>query len=318
MRQTWLHLIKCPVGNSFQHQNSQAIELSIMEITREVTPLTKNDCFAIFSREKNGFDFPLHNHEHIEINLIMNGTGARRIVGNHIGEIEDCELVCIGPNLAHGWFNNQRTDKTIREVTIQFQKDLFDEKFLKKNQLVNIRNMFENAKRGILYSKSTIDKIAPRIVSLTQKSGFDSILELLSILNQLSMSKGIRLLSDSTFVEEEYNYASRRVEKVFDFMNNNFHEHITLSEVAKVANMADASFSRFIKSQTGNSFVENLNEIRLGHVSRMLIDTTRSISEIAYRCGFNNMANFNRTFKNNKGLTPKEFRENFVGKRVFI
>jgi len=241
---------------------------------------------------------------------------ARRIVGNHIGEIDDCELVCIGPNLSHGWFN-KCNDKTIKEVTIQFQKDLFDEKLLRKNQLVHIRNMFKHAKRGILYSRQTIDEIAPRIVSLPQKSGFDSILELLSILNKLSTSKNTKLLSDSTFVGREGNYASRRVEKVFEFMNNHYHENITLSQAARVANMADASFSRFIKAQTGNSFVDTLNEIRLGHISRMLIDTTLSIAEIAYNCGFNNMANFNRTFKNKKRLTPKEFRENFAGRYIF-
>jgi len=289
-----------------------------MDIIREVTPLTKNDCFAIFSREKNGFDFPLHNHDYLEINLILNGSGAQRIVGNHIGEIEERELVCIGPNLAHGWFNHRCRSKSIKEVTIQFHKDLFDDRLLKKNQLVNIRNMFENAKRGILFSKNTIDDITPRILSLYKKLGFDSILELLSILNHLSLSKDFKLLSDSTFVAEEQNYISRRVEKVFDFMNSNFNEHITLTDAAKIANMADASFSRFIKQRTGNSFVENLNEIRMGHVSRMLIDTSQSVAEIAYKCGFNNMANFNRTFKNKKGLTPKEFRENYVGKRIFI
>ena len=289
-----------------------------MDITREVTPLTKNDCFAIFSREKSGFDFPLHNHDYLEINLILNGTGAQRIVGNHIGEIEERELVCIGPNLAHGWFNHHCQSESIREVTIQFHRDLFDEKFLKKNQLVNIRNMFENSKRGILFSKSTIDAIAPRILALYKKLGFDSILELLSILNHLSVSRDFKLLSDSSFIDEECNYISRRIEKVFEFMNNNFHEHITLADAAQIANMADASFSRFIKYRTGNSFVENLNEIRLGHVSRMLIDTNQSIAEIAYKCGFNNMANFNRTFKGKKGLTPKEFRENYVGKRIFI
>jgi hypothetical protein len=226
-----------------------------MDITREVTPLTKNDCFAIFSRDKTGFDFPLHNHDYLEINLILNGSGAQRIVGNHIGEIEERELVCIGPNLAHGWFNHHCQSESIKEVTIQFHRDLFDEKFLKKNQLVNIRNMFENSKRGILFSKSTIDAIAPRILALYKKLGFDSILELLSILNHLSVSRDFKLLSDSSFIDEECNYISRRIEKVFEFMNNNFHEHITLADAAQIANMDDASFSRFIKHRTGNSFV---------------------------------------------------------------
>jgi len=288
-----------------------------MDFVREVTPLTKNDCFAIFSREKSEFTFPLHNHDYIEINLILNGDGARRIVGNHIGEIGGKELVCVGPNLPHGWFNHKCINDKIKEVTIQFHNDLLNEGLLGKNQLINIRNMFENAKRGILFPAGTVELIAPRIIALYESSGFDSILELLSILNFLSLSQA-ELLSDGSFVDEFHNHASRRIRDVFEFMNENFHQHVTLADVAKVANMAEASFSRFIRHNTGKSFVENLNDFRLGHVTRMLIDTEETIGEISYKCGFNNMANFNRVFKRRKGVTPKEFRENFVSKRVFI
>lgn len=288
------------------------------QLLREITPLTQSDCFTVFSREKKEFDFPLHNHEDIELNLIINGTGAKRIVGDHIGEIEEIELVLVGSNLSHGWFNHNCRSKEIREVTLQFHKDLFDEKFLKRNQLSHIRNMFENAKRGLLFPAETANRIAPRLLELGTQSGFTSILELMSILHELSISRNAKMLSDPTFTKEEYNYNSRRIEKVFDYMNAHFSVAISLTEVAKIAGMPDASFSRFIKQRTGYTFIDSLNEIRLGHVSRMLIDTTHSVAEIAYKCGFNNMANFNRTFKSKKGCTPKEFRENYLGKRVFF
>lgn len=289
-----------------------------MNVLREITPLTQSDCFTIFSREKKEFDFPLHEHEDIELNLILDGAGSQRIVGDHISEIEDLELVCIGSNLAHGWFTHKCNSNKIKEVTIQFHPDFLDDRFLKRNQMVNIRNMFENAKRGLLYSKSTVKLIAPRILALYKKGGFDSILELLSILHDLSISRDVKLLSNSTFTPELFNYNSRRIEKVFEYLNDNFHNQIALSKVAEIANMSEVSFSRFMKKRTGFSFIDSLNEIRLGHVSRMLIDTTQSIAEIAYKCGFNNIANFNRTFKNKKGMTPKEFRNKYVGERIFI
>lgn len=289
-----------------------------MNILREITPLTQYDCFTIFSREKSEFDFPFHSHEDIELNLILDGEGSQRIIGDHIYEITNKELVCIGSNLAHGWFTHNCTSKKIREVTIQIHPDLFDEKFLKRNQMINIRNMFENAKRGIAFHPGTIEIISPRIIALYKKGGFDSILELLSILHDLSISRDTKILSNSTFSPEQYSYNNGCIDKVFEYMNNNFQKQITLSEVSKIANMSEASFSRLIKRHTGFSFVDNLNEIRLGNVSRMLIDTTYSIAEIAFKCGFNNMANFNRTFKNKKGLTPKEFRNKYVGERIFI
>ncbi len=289
-----------------------------MDILREITPLTPHDCFSIFSREKQQFDFPLHTHDDIELNLILDASGSQRIVGDHIEVIGDKELILVGSNLSHGWFSNQSCNNCIKEITIQFHKDLFDDKFLRRNQMVNIRNMIEHSKRGILFPESVIDAISPRILNLKNKTGFDSILELLSILHDLSISRGIRLLSDSTFTMENYKYDSRIIEKVFEYLNTNFRQQINLIDVAKVVNMSEVSLSRFVKRHTGFSFLESLNEIRLGHVSRMLLDTTLTISEIAFNCGFNNMANFNRIFKAKKGLTPNEFRKKYEGIRIFI
>ncbi len=291
------------------------------ELLREITPLTQNDCFTVFSRTKSTFDFPLHYHEEFELNFIQNAKGAKRIIGDSMGEIEDYELALIGPNLQHGWFTNFCTTTEIKEVTIQFHKDLLDDKFLRRNQLSFIRSMLEKSTRGILFSEETTKQLAPRINTLNQKHGFDSVLELFSILHDLSISRNFKILSDSSFNrQEQVTYSSRRVERAFEHMNQNFHKVISLSDVAKLVNMTDVAFSRFFKTRTGINFIDSLTEIRLGHASRMLIDTTQSIGEIAYRCGFNNISNFNRIFKKKKGCTPKEFRESYnaVGTRVFI
>ncbi|WP_431213130.1 AraC family transcriptional regulator [Puia sp. P3] len=288
-------------------------------IIREITPLTQNDCFTIFSRLKKEFSFPLHYHEELELNLIINAKGARRIVGDHIDTIDDMELVLVGPNLYHAWFTHQCKSEEIREVTIQWHKDLFEDKLLRRNQLSFIRSMMERSKKGILFSRETTEALAPRILSLNQKQGFDSVLELLSILHDLSTSRNMRTLSDASFTNQHFTYNSRRIEVAFEYMNSNYDKQISLGEVAKMVNMTEVSFSRFVKKRTGNTFIDSLNEIRLGHASRMLIDTTHSISEISYHCGFNNISNFNRIFKKKKTCTPKEFRENYnSGTRVFI
>ncbi|MDT4860061.1 HTH-type transcriptional activator RhaS [compost metagenome] len=193
-----------------------------------------------------------------------------------------------------------------------------DETILKRNQLSFIRNLFERSTKGIAFSEETIERIKPRILNLSQKQGFDSVLELLSILHDLSVSRNMLTLSDTAFNNQLFNYNSRRIEKVFEYLNLNNHKPITLADAAKVASMQEVSFSRFIKKRTGKTFIDILNEIRLGHASRMLIDTTNTVFEIAYNCGFNNISNFNRVFKKKKNTTPKSFRENFSGTRVFI
>jgi AraC-like DNA-binding protein len=101
----------------------------------------------------------------------------------------------------------------------------------------------------------------------------------------------------------------------------NFFSFISFSEVAKLANMTQTAFSRFFKTRTRVNFIDSLNDIRLGHARRMLIETTETISEIGYNRGFNNITNFNRLFKKKKNCTPKEFRESYnksTGVRVFI
>ena len=287
-------------------------------LLREITPLTPNDCFTLFSRVKSGFNFPLHYHEEFELNFVRNAAGAKRVVGDHIEEISDLELVLVGPNLQHAWFNHHCKSKEIHEITIQFHKDLFDDKLLRRNQLSFIKNKFDKSVRGILFPRETIQALAPRILELNQKHGFDSVLELISILHDLSISRNLRILSDSAFTNDQFTYNSRRIERTFDYLNKNFDKTITLNEVAKLANMSDVSFSRFFRQRTGNTFVDSLAEIRLGHASRILIESTNSIAEIAYNCGFNNISNFNRIFKKKKGCTPRDFRESFSGTRIFI
>ncbi|MFI5152674.1 MAG: AraC family transcriptional regulator [Chitinophagales bacterium] len=281
------------------------------DIMREITPLTQNDCFTILSRVKKEFSFPLHYHDEFELNFIQNGAGAKRIVGDHIEVIGEWDMVLIGPNLNHSWLNHECKSEEIREITIQWHKDLFDDKFLCRNQLNLLRALFERASLGISFSEETIQVLSPRLVALAEKNGFDSVLELMSILHDLSTSKNMRTLSNSTFSNEQFSYNSRRIEKAFQYMNNNYDRSVTLNEVARLVNMTEVSFSRFIRKRTGNTFIDTLNEIRLGHASKKLIDTTHSISEISYICGFNNISNFNRIFKKKKGCTPKEFRESF-------
>jgi AraC-like DNA-binding protein len=289
-------------------------------ILREITPLTQSDCFTYFYRAKSEFDFPLHYHDEVELNFIKNARGTKRIVGDHVEETGDIELVLVGPGMPHGWFGSGFKKNQIEEITIQFHKDFFDEKFLQKNQLSFIRNMLRRSLRGILFTTETTQRLEPRIYGLGKKQGFDSVLELMSILHDLSISRDFRILSDSGFSDTEiFSYNSRRIEKVMEFIHTSFDKQISLGEAAKIASMTESAFSRFFKLRTGMTFIDCLTEVRLGHASRMLISTTKTIAEVAYSCGFNNISNFNRIFRKKKSCTPRELRESYdQGTRVFI
>lgn len=294
--------------------------MSSRSILKEAPPLKKSDCFSVFARHKTKFDFPVHYHEEYELNFIENAKGVKRIVGDSVEEIEEWELVLIGPNIPHAWFTHKCKTEFF-EITIQFHRDLFPEVFLKRTQLSSIRSLFEASLKGISFSKETILKVAPRLKELEHKTGFDSVIELMSVLNELSADAAPRALSGDKIYNADYIYMdSVRMEKLIEFMNANFSRPLRLGEAAELVGMAETAFSRFFKTKTGINFVDFLNDIRLGHASRMLVDTKTPITDIAASCGFTNISNFNRTFKREKGLTPKDFRTKHgnVGERIFF
>ena len=280
---------------------------------KEITPLIPSDCFTIATRSKSHFTFPLHFHDELELNFIYNGKGAKRIVGNNVELIDDYDLVLLGPGLMHGWFDGDCKSEKIKEITIQFHKDLFDEKLLQKNQLSLIRNMLALSAQGILFDKETAKKVAKNLNRINESKGFASVLEFMFVLHELSVSDNYRVLSSDTFNKTSRSYSqNNRLDVVLDYVTKNFERDITLLEAAKQMNMAETSFSRFFKRTTGITFSEYLIDVRIGHVTRLLIDTQKSIAEIAYECGFNNISNFNRIFKQKKGCTPKEFKEGYT------
>ncbi len=290
------------------------------DIFREITPLSAEDCFVIMNRTKNSFVYPIHIHPEYELNLIQNAKGARRIVGDSIEEIDDLELCLIGnEKLEHGWIDGDSCLNEIHEITIQFHRDLFLESLLKKKQFQSLSVMFENAKKGIVFSRSTIEKVKDRISALSNSmDGFCSVIELIGILHELSFDDQSRMLCNCTFTEDKDSSESRRVQKAISFLQTNYQKEIHLVDVANYVGMTEASFSRFMKKRTGRNFIEYFNDLRLGISSRNLVNTNKSIAEISFECGFNNISNFNRIFKKRKGITPKEFRENYSKMRKLI
>ncbi|MBN2597129.1 AraC family transcriptional regulator [Labilibaculum sp.] len=283
-------------------------------IHREITPLQENDCFLIFDRERNAFNFPIHFHPEFEINYIHKAKGGKRIIGDHIGEIQNKELVMVGPNLYHGWENYKNDSKELlHEITIQFPRELFDDNTLNRNMLKPIRELLNNANRGILFSEDTTRMVEPKLIALSQKRGFDSYLAFQSLLYDLAISREQHLLTNMSFHRQNDFHNSERIERIYKYIQDNFQQKIKLEDAAALINMSVISFSRLIKQRTGKSFVEFVIEIRLGIATRLLIETNKSIAEICFDCGFNNISNFNRIFKKKQDCTPSEFRMNFNG-----
>ena len=290
------------------------------EIMLEITPLAKQDCFYVVERIKNEFNFPIHTHKEFELNYIENAPNALRTVGDSIEEIGQYDLVLIAnEQLEHIWQTGKCKSKKIREITIQFNSDLLSESLLAKNQFQSIQKMFEKAKFGISYPLSTVLRVRSLLNSIPQESnGFYSVINLFSLLYELSVSNEMRILASSSFIQMDQNIGSRRIKKVIEHIEMNYPNNIKINHVSEIVSMTPESFSRFFKQRTGKNFTEYLNDYRIGKVTRLLIDTTKNVSEICFECGFNNISNFNRIFQNKKGCTPSIFRETYRKKEIVI
>jgi AraC-like DNA-binding protein len=291
--------------------------MSTQKFHREIPPLTKGDSFLVFDRLKDTFEFPIHYHPEYEINFIQGGKGVKRIVGDHIEEIDDVELVLVGPNLYHGWELNKCKNKDIHEITIQFHNDLFSDSLLARRIMMPIKEMFNRANHGILFSKKTGLELGERLSRISKRDGMDYFLEVISILHDMANSRNQRLLSTFT-VDSDVFEDDDKMKLVYEYIQKKFSDKITLDDVSDVARMSPVSFNRFIKKRTGKTFVNYLNDIRIGYAARWLVEKDLSISEIAFKSGFNNIANFNRIFKSVKNTTPSQYRDEFYGMKRFL
>lgn len=289
------------------------------QIITEVTPLSERDFFYLVDRTKDSFSFPIHRHEEFELNYIEHCSGASRVVGDSICELGEYDLCLIGHGIEHGWLQHNCTSRNIREITIQFSSRLFGEEMLIKNQFASIRTLLEQSAKGISFGMSCLMKAYHHLdLLLHSGSDFKALLFFIDLLYELSIDTERKILSSHSFSDMTPSSDSRRIQKVQNHIYLHYNEKIRLEDLAEIARMSPTSFSRFFKLRTGRSLQDYITDVRLGHATRALMDSTASIAEICFDCGFNNISNFNRIFKKHKGCTPKEFREFYRRNKVII
>jgi AraC-like DNA-binding protein len=279
------------------------------------------DVLYIAERRKKEFTYPIHNHKVFELNFVEHAPGVRRIVGDSNEVIGDFDLVLItSPDLEHVWEQNVCTSEDIHEITVHFEFDFSDENSIfARNPFSSVRKMMNEARKGLCFPMDAIMKVYQLLNTLSSESdGYYAFMKFLTILYELSRCDGARTLATSSYAKVEVASDSRRVLKVKDYISKNYMNEIRLNDVASLAGMSPSAFSRFFKLHTGRNLSDYIIDMRLGYASRMLVDSTHSIAEIGYGCGFNNLSNFNRIFKKKKGCSPSEFRENYHKTRIIV
>jgi len=291
------------------------------KVLRELPPLLDSDFMYVADRRKKEFTYPIHKHEVFELNYVENGEGVLRIVGDSAETIGNRDLVLItSPDLEHVWEQDKCKSEDIREITVQFFFDFNSSYSLfNRTPLLPIKRMFEKARKGVAFTPEAIDKVYPLLDSLSStKDKFYSVINFLTLLYELSLADGTRELASSSFAKVDVDSESRRILKVKDYISKHYTEEIRLADLADLVGMSTTSFSRFFKLRSGKTLSDYVVEMRLGVASRQLVDTTNSVSEICYGCGFNTLSNFNRLFRKYKGCSPTEFREKYFKTKIIV
>ncbi|WP_373520424.1 AraC family transcriptional regulator, partial [Aquiflexum sp.] len=242
---------------------------------------------------------------------------GKRFIGDSVSDFREGDLAFIGPNLPHLYRNDacfyeddKSNSKAARSIVIHFLEKSLGANFLALPEAKNIKNLFIKSQLGLDIhgvTKSICIELLHEIVTL---KGMPRWMKLLEILQLLSESDELTPISQSHMIGKN-EAESDRMNKVFEFVMNNFKNEISISEVADFVNLSPNSFSRYFSQRTRKSFVNFVNEVRLNHATKLLQENTKSVAEICFECGFNNLSNFNRQFKNKYQINPLAYNRQF-------
>lgn len=267
---------------------------------------------------KKGLDFynQWHFHPEVELIYIHKGRGTR-FIGTDVHRFEPDELFLFGSNLAHMWRCDpeyfMENSKLKAEVTIiYFHHDFLGDKFFNIPELKSIDSLLEKAKLGIKITGDTKVSIKELMSKLSEVKGLERITLLLTILEKMAASKEKQYINPVYHEVKIDRSEANRLNKIFQYISDNFQRKITLSEISSVANLSAKAFCRYFKSKTRKTFYDFLLEVRVAHACNLLLEKEMTIYEVCYDCGFNNLSNFNRYFKKIMHKTPTNYKREFM------
>jgi len=262
---------------------------------------------AVFQEDAKQFDYPWHFHPEYELTYIVTSHGIR-YVGNSIENFSEDDLVLIGANLPHCWINSPGQQQAASAAVVYFKEDFVDKSWMNSGEFGAIRNLLELSNKGIKFDKSVALRLKEKIFTLHKLPSLDRLILVLKILQELAETTERHILCEQGFSYELNHTNNGRINKVYKYIETNYHKKISLTDISKEVNMTEESFSRFFSKTMKKSFFEFLNEYKINRACKSLIETDKQISEICYASGFESIPFFYRQFKKFKNCQPKNYR----------
>ncbi len=265
-----------------------------------------------YSDACNGEKADWHFHPELEL-IYVNGGSGRRHIGQHLGYFNDGDLILIGSDLPHYGFTDRLTGNKL-ETVVQMREDFLGERFFDIPEMAPVKRLLELAKKGISFHGEIKDRVGAKIEELLTLDQYDRLLGLLNVLKELANSEEYTVLNAQGVALAIDSKDNDRMNKVYQFIRDHFQEHISLDEIADEVSMTVPAFCRYFKKISKKTFTHFVNEFRVVHASKLLAESSKSITDISFESGFSNFSHFNKQFKLYTGKTPSAYRNSF--KRV--
>jgi len=285
-----------------------------MKATYEKLPQFPDEGFVLKDNRGSDCSCPWHFHGEYELILVLQSRGYR-IVGDNVTSLQAKDLVLVGANLPHIYqhedpFSGPSVPPHC--ILIQFEEQYWSG-LLQLPAMAGVRGLLRRASLGLQFTGRTRDAVAKSMHKMLGLRGVARINLFLAILDQLARARNARPIASPGFARVLSPHDEERVNRVWQYISEQYQRPITLREVARLVHMSEGAFSRFFRAHMGKTFPAFVNALRIGRACRLLAETEMPVTEIALRCGYQNLSNFNRQFARLKKSTPRAFRRRVAG-----
>ena len=279
----------------------------------EKLPLAANTSFLAKTFTTPHFEVPWHQHIEYELILFTEGEGASYI-GNYVGDFKPGDMFFLGSNLPHT-FQKAEKKMVTSAIVVQFTEDFWGPDFMQMPETRGIQSLFDISMQGLKINGSCRQELIPLVKKLEKADGFERIILLCNCLLLLAQLRDYTALSTQE-IKAFHPKNKERIDKILQYTIDYFQEPVTLEAVAKNVSMSVPAFCNYFKKCTKKTYIDFLNEVRVGYACKQLIDTQNNIASICYDSGFNTLANFNKQFLKVKALTPSGYRKTFMSRAL--
>ncbi len=273
--------------------------------------LVVSDPLASFRWHRHDYPSALarwNYHPEFEIHMITESTG-KMFVGDHIGPFGPGNILLIGPNLPHSWVSDISPGQLIqgRDVVLQFTGKFVDEAQKVFPEFGTMSALLKESRRGIEFRGKDAHECGKLLLKIGACDGLARVALFVSLVQRMITATEKYLLAGETYRPELTVGGDARIGNVIEYIFGNIHD-VSLSAAASIVGMNESTFSRHFKKMTGNNFVDCVRKIRIARACTLVENEALSITDICFECGFWNISNFNRNFRREKGMTPREYR----------